>query len=299
MASPSATQPGHGALQNRVAVITGAGRGIGRAVANEFAAAGAWLTLASRTQSELDRVAEECRARGAECVTCTADVSRYADVEQLVGVALKAFGRIDVLANVAGIYGPIGPIVETDPAEWERALQVNLMGTFNTCRAVLPTMIAQRSGRIVNLSGGGAASPLPRFSAYGVSKAGVVRLTETLAEEVKEHGITVNAIAPGAIDTSLQDEVLAAGEKAGDLYGRMKALRESGKGGTPIEVPVRLALFLASDASRGLTGRLVAAPHDGWEKWDDARIDSLDGTPWFTLRRLDPFTIGPLQNSAP
>jgi 3-oxoacyl-[acyl-carrier protein] reductase len=152
-------------------------------------------------------------------------------------------------------------------------------------------MVRQGGGRIVNFSGGGAASPLPRFSAYGVSKAAVVRLTETLAEEVKASGITVNAISPGFIDTQLQDDVLKAGGAAGDLFERVTALRESGAGKTPIDVPARLALFLACEDSRGLTGRVLAAPHDGWENWDAEHIDALEGTPWFTLRRIDPFTV--------
>lgn len=286
-------------LDGRVTIVTGAGRGIGEAIAKEFAAQGARLVLASRTQRDLERVADTCRALGADCEIGVADVSVQRDVEQLVDRALSRFGRIDVLANVAGVYGPIGPLVDLDLSGWVEALNINLLGTLYACRAVLPSMIARRSGKIVNLSGGGATAPLPRFSAYAVSKAAVVRLTETLAEEVKPHGITVNAIAPGAIDTSLQDAVLAAGERAGDLYERMRAMRETGAGATPIDVPAKLALFLASEESRDLTGKLISAPHDGWQSWDGERIEAINCSPWFTLRRLDPFTIKPLADQAP
>ncbi len=154
-------------------------------------------------------------------------------------------------------------------------------------------MIRAGRGKIINFSGGGATSPLCRFSAYGVSKAAVVRLTETLAEEVKEFNIQVNAIAPGAVDTKLQDLVLAAGERAGDLLQRIRRLRETGEGGTPREVPAELALFLASDDSRKLTGRLISAPNDKWESWTEERIEQVMSQPWFTLRRMDPFTLRP------
>jgi 3-oxoacyl-[acyl-carrier protein] reductase len=207
---------------------------------------------------------------------------------------MAAFGGVDILVNCAGVYGPIGPLHEVAADQWMRAVEVNLFGTLQCCQAVLPSMIAQRHGKIVNLSGGGATSPLPRFSAYAVSKAAVVRLTETLAVEVAEFGIDVNAIAPGAVDTQLQDEVMAAGDRAGELYGRIRAMRETGAGGTPIDVPAALALFLASPESDGLTGRLLAAPHDPWREWDRTAIETLKGTPWFTLRRLDPHTVRPL-----
>jgi len=286
-------------LDGKVAIVTGAGRGIGAAIAQAYATEGARLAIASRTSAELESVAAECRAAGAECLAVVTDVSSGSAVRQFVGAALEQFGRIDILANVAGVYGPIGPIEDVDLEAWEQALHVNLLGTLYASQAVLPTMRAQGAGRIIAMSGGGATSPLPRFSAYGVSKAAVVRLVETLAEEVKDQGITVNAIAPGAVDTTLQDAVLQAGDRAGDLFGRIKALRESGAGGTPIEVPVQLALFLASEDSRGMTGRLISAPHDGWQSWDADRIQALDGTAWFTLRRIDPFTIRPLANGQP
>lgn len=286
-------------LEGRVAVITGGGRGIGAAIATEYAAAGASLVIASRTESELSHVAERCRSLGSQCETFVADVSDSSSVRRLIDYASTHFRRIDILVNAAGIYGPIGPISEVDLDLWVTALHINLLGTLYACQAAVPRMISRGGGKIINFSGGGATSPLPRFSAYGVSKAAVIRLTETLAEEVKEHSITVNAIAPGAVDTHLQDEVLRAGERAGDLYQRIKALRESGVGGTSVEVPAKLALFLASDDSCGLTGRVISAPHDPWQQWDAARIAALDNTPWFTLRRIDPFTIGPLRDASP
>lgn len=280
-------------LQDKVAVVTGGGRGIGEATALALTEEGANLVLVSRTQSELESVAGQVASRGGQALVLPADVSRQEEMAQVVDKTLAHYGRLDILVNAAGVYGPIGPTAEVDLGEWVRAIEINLIGAFICSRLVVPQMIAQRSGRIINFSGGGATSPLPRFTAYGVSKTAVVRLTETLAEEVKDFNVQINAIAPGAVDTRLQDEVLAAGERAGDLLPRIRRMRETGEGGVPPELSARLVVFLASEAADGLTGKLIAAPYDGWESWDDARIDELMKMPWFTLRRMDPFTLKP------
>jgi NAD(P)-dependent dehydrogenase (short-subunit alcohol dehydrogenase family) len=286
-------------LRGRISVITGGGRGIGGAIALKYAEEGAVLFLAARTKAELDRVAAQCTELGAQCRVKVADVSSYDDVRALFDAVGAEFGRVDVVVNAAGMYGPIGLLVDADLAGWEQALRTNVLGTMYACHEAIPQMIKQRSGSIINFSGGGATSPLPRFSAYGASKAAVVRLTETLAQEVSEYGIRVNAIAPGAVDTRLQDQVLMAGDDAGELYLRIRKLRESGEGGTPVSLPAELALFLASDASEGLTGRLISAPHDPWRSWDRQRIAALAGKPWYTLRRIDPMTIEPIKNTVP
>jgi NAD(P)-dependent dehydrogenase (short-subunit alcohol dehydrogenase family) len=280
-------------LQNKVAVVVGAGRGIGEAIALRFAEEGAQLVLAARTASELDRVAAQIRAASGTALVQVTDVTDRWQVNHLVQATLEAFGRIDVLVNAAGSYGPIGPLWEVDPEEWVKAFSVNVFSAFLLCQGVLPHMIAARSGKIVHFSGGGATSPLPRFTAYGVSKAALVRLTETLAEEVREYNIQINAIAPGAVDTRLQDQVLAAGDKAGEIYHRMCRMRETGEGATPRDLPAELAVFLCSEASCGLTGKLIAAPFDGWQSWNKQRIDEVMSQPWFTLRRLDRFTLQP------
>src|SRR6266446_1888523 len=280
-------------LQDRVAVIVGAGRGIGEAIALRFAAEGAKLVLAARTAPELQAVAELVNTAGGTANFVVTDVTAPPEVASLVQKSIELFGRIDILVNAAGTYGPIGRVWEVDAREWATTFSAILFGPFLLCQLVLPHMIRAGRGKIINFSGGGATSPLCRFSAYGVSKAAVVRLTETLAEEVKEFNIQVNAIAPGAVDTKLQDLVLAAGERAGDLLQRIRRLRETGEGGTPREVPAELALFLASDASRDLTGRLISAPNDKWESWTNERIAQIMSQPWFTLRRMDPFTLRP------
>ena len=281
-------------LQGKVAIVTGGGRGIGEAIALAFAREGARLAIASRTQAELDQVAARIQELGAQVQAICTDVSSRDDVVRLIETTLATYGQIDILVNAAGVYGPIGPMWDVDVDEWIRAMQINLFGTFMCCHTVLPHMIERRQGKIVNFSGGGATSPLSRFTAYGVSKTAIVRLTETLAQEVKEFNIQANAVAPGAVDTRLQDDVLAAGERAGDLLECIHRLRETGEGGVPRELPAELVVFLASDDSDGLTGKLIAAPHDGWQEWGSERITEVMSAPWFTLRRMDPFTLRPL-----
>jgi NAD(P)-dependent dehydrogenase (short-subunit alcohol dehydrogenase family) len=281
-------------LKDKVAIVVGAGRGIGEAIALRFADEGARLVLAARTVSELDSVAAQIRTGRNKALVHSTDVTDRLQVNHLVEAALEAFGRIDVLVNAAGSYGPIGPLWEVDAEEWMKTFSVNVFSAFLLCQAVLPHMIHTRRGKIIHFSGGGATAPLPRFTAYGVSKGALVRLTETLAEEVREYNIQINAIAPGAVDTQLQDQVLAAGAKAGDLYHRMRRMRETGEGGTSRDLPAELAVFLCSEDSCGLTGKLIAAPFDGWQSWNKQRIDEVMSQPWFTLRRLDPFTLKPL-----
>lgn len=281
-------------MQGTVAVITGGGRGIGEAVALAFAGSGAAVVLAARTASELAQVEARVRAAGGGALAIPTDVSSPADVSRLVQRAVDAYGRVDVLVNAAGILGPVGPLWEADPEAWKRSVEINLYGTFLCCRAVVPHMMQRRRGAIVNFSGGGAASPLPRMAAYGASKAAVVRLTETLAEELKPYNIAVNAIAAGMVDTRLLDPVLDAQERGGEQFARVRRLRDTGEGGVPAELPAALALWLASDASHGLTGKLISAPYDGWRDWDERRIVALRASPWFTLRRIDHATLRPL-----
>jgi 3-oxoacyl-[acyl-carrier protein] reductase len=214
-------------------------------------------------------------------------VSVPADVDRVVARALDEFGRVDILVNNAGVYGPKGPIEEVDWIEWTAAIEVNLFGSVLACRAVLPSMRANRYGKIIQLSGGGATAPLPRLSAYAASKAAVVRFAETLAEEVREDGIDVNAVAPGALNTRLLEEVLEAGpERVGSSFYE-RALKQSREGGTPLERGASLAVFLASAASDGITGRLISAQWDPWEELatNAAQLESSDV---YTLRRIVP-----------
>jgi len=271
-------------LVGKAAVITGAGRGIGRAIALAFALEGADVLVASRTLSEVTVTAEGARALGRHALALNIDVSNADEVEWMVAQGVEEFGKVDILVNNAGTYGAIGPLVDNDPEEWLRTVRINLFGAFFCARAVLSFMIRERRGKIINLSGGGASSPLPNFSAYAASKAAIVRLTETLAQEVEEFNIQVNAIAPGAVNTKLTDAVLAAGPAAGEEM-LAQARRQKEAGGVPAERAAALAVFLASDESDGLSGRLISAVWDDWESMD-GRIDQIMASDLYTLRRV-------------
>jgi len=273
-------------LKGKVSIITGGSGGIGRAVASAFAKEGSNMVLTSRTRSQLEEVRNDLGNYSSIIEVFETDVSNPKHVNRLIAFALERFSTIDILVNCAGIYGPIGLITDIDCDKWIETVNINLYGTFLCMKAVLPTMIKNRKGKIINFSGGGATSPFPRFSAYAASKAAVVRLTETIAEEVKEYTIDVNTIAPGAVNTRLLDQVLQAGEAAGKDFLE-KAIRQKREGGIPPEKAAALAVFLASSKSDGLTGRLISAVWDDWEEMSK-RIPDIMPSDLYTLRRVSP-----------
>lgn len=278
-----------------VALITGASRGLGRAIAAKLVNDGLDVVLTARDRGALETAAAELahgRVRDKQQVIwMPLDVSSPDQVNNVVSETERRFGRIDVLVCNAGVYGPMGPVDDNDWDEWVRAIEINLFGTVLCCRAVVPIMRRQRSGRIIVLSGGGATQPLPRLSAYAASKAAVVRFAETLAEEVKDTNITVNAVAPGALNTRLLDEVLEAGpDKVGEAFFE-RARKQKTQGGTPLEVGADLVAFLASPASDGISGRLLAAVWDNWRNLPAER-ERLSDSDVFTLRRIIPSDRG-------
>jgi NAD(P)-dependent dehydrogenase (short-subunit alcohol dehydrogenase family) len=277
-------------LEGRCALVTGASRGLGQEIAARFVDAGANVLLVARDSQALGEAAEALARRAAPSqhveLVC-GDVSDPATADAAVALATRKLGGATILVNSAGIYGPMGRLEENDWEEWVRAIRINLLGTVLFCRAVVPGMRRAHYGKIINLSGGGATAPLPRFSAYAASKAAVVRFTETLAEELKSAGVDVNAIAPGALNTRLLDDVLAAGpEQVGQGFYE-RAVQQSADGGVPLQKGAALAEFLASAASDGITGRLLSAVWDDWQALPSKRA-ALEGTDVYTLRRIVP-----------
>jgi NAD(P)-dependent dehydrogenase (short-subunit alcohol dehydrogenase family) len=273
-------------LEGRTAIITGANQGLGLEIARAYVAAGADVLICARDAVKLDEARTELQHSGRNVIAEAADVSRVDDVERVVARALREFGNVQILVNNAGVYGPLGRIDETDWLEWARAVEINLYGSVLIARALLPHMRANRYGKIVQISGGGATNPLPRISSYAASKAAVVRFAETLAEEVRGEGIDVNSIAPGALNTRLLDEALEAGpEKVGEaFYARL--IRQKEQGGAPLERGAALAVFLASHESDGISGKLLSAVWDPWETLPE-HADELS-TDIYTLRRIVP-----------
>ena len=280
-------------LQGRNVIITGASQGLGAAIAEHFANQGASLLLCARSTEKLAEVESRAKtflASSQKIVLSKCDVSQPGEVDAMVADALDAFGRIDVLVNNAGVYGPMGEIENIDWQQWIDAIQINLMGTVYPCRAVMPHFRKNGYGKIVNLSGGGATNPLPRISAYAASKAAVVRFTESLALEASA-GIDVNAVAPGALATQMMDTAITAGpEKVGkQFYDRMVQLKA--EGGTPLSKGAELCAYLASAQSDGITGKLISAVWDPWRTFG-IHMQEITETDIYTLRRIVPADRG-------
>jgi NAD(P)-dependent dehydrogenase (short-subunit alcohol dehydrogenase family) len=254
----------NGVLSGKVVCIAGASRGIGRAVAEDMAHLSAKLLLLSRSD-QLQPITDSLTPL-TEVLAARTDIGRMEDVRQAIETAHNKWGRIDVLINCAAVLGSTGEIWKSDPDEWYDALRVNLIGSYHTMRAVLPHMIAARNGKIINFAGGGAAYGYPKFSAYGCSKAAIVRLTETVSLECEPYNVQVNAVAPGAIETDLLASVRAAG-------GEVRTV------GT-MDQAVRLVRFLASPESGTLTGRFIHA-RDSYSEWPESLPRDQ-----YTLRRI-------------
>jgi NAD(P)-dependent dehydrogenase (short-subunit alcohol dehydrogenase family) len=276
-------------LKGLNALVTGGSQGLGRAIVEHYLREGANVALCARNDRELAAAREElCRTFPARRVLARrTDVSIEPQVNDLVAFALRELGSLQALVLNAGIYGPMGPTESVDLTKWRQAIDINLFGVLLPCRAVIPHFKSAGRGKIVVLSGGGATNPLPNISAYAASKAAVVRLVETLAEELKAHHVDVNAIAPGALATRLVDEVLAAGpEKVGAaFYEKNRQWKE--KGATSLDLGASLAVYLASAESDGITGRLISAQWDPWQKLQEHRED-LARSDIYCLRRIVP-----------
>ena len=277
-------------LDGKVAVVSGGGTGIGRAIALGLAREGSDVLVFSRTIDEVETTVDEINLLGRRGLALRGDVTSHIDVARIMRRAIAEFGHVDIMVNNAGIQGPIGLLASNEISGWISTVHTHLIGTFLCCKAILPHMIARRQGKIINLSGGGAATSRPRFSAYATSKAGVVRLTEVLADEVKEFNIQVNAIAPGMVNTRLMDDILAAGKMAGAQEIRDAELCKE-TGGTSPDKAANLVVFLSSSDGDCITGRLISAV---WDDWSEIarRCSFTTKSGALTLRRIDQHTLG-------
>jgi NAD(P)-dependent dehydrogenase (short-subunit alcohol dehydrogenase family) len=278
------------ALSGRNALITGASQGLGLEIARAYLDAGvAGLCICGRDPLVLESALAELRDRaspGQKVLGQSADVSKPQNVTSLVRFALNGLGDMTILVCNAGVYGPKGGLAQTDWVQWTRAVEINLFGSVLPARELLAHFTERGYGKIVQLSGGGATGPLPGLSAYAASKAAVVRFAETLAEELRPHRIDVNAVAPGPLNTRMLDEVLRAGpECVGEAFYE-KALEQQRSGGIPLNQGAKLAVFLGSPASDGITGKLLSAVWDPWSELPQHLVD-LDSDV-YTLRRITP-----------
>ena len=284
-----------GILDGKKALITGGARGLGFEIAKEYVKEGAEVLICSRSGGELEKAEKELIAlRPSEALRIASricDVSSTGEVDALFEAALKELGGgLDILVNNAGIQGPIGLLEECGWDELEDVINVDLMGPLYCMRKAVSIFKKEQasdpgSRSIINLSGGGATGARPYFMGYAVAKTGIVRATETLARETAPFGIRVNAIAPGAMKTRMMDEIIDAGERAGEEYELSVKRKENG--GDSMEEPAKLAAYLGSDASAHITGRLISAKWDGWREFPD-HAEDIEKSDVFTLRRIVP-----------
>jgi NAD(P)-dependent dehydrogenase (short-subunit alcohol dehydrogenase family) len=241
-------------LQDKVAIITGGGRGLGRSIAVLFGKEGARVVVTARNFSQIDHVAQELKVLRKSAIAIPADVSDENQVVALVQKTLETYGTIDILVNNAGFRGPIGPLHQIPLAEWEETVRANLTTAFLCSKAVIPTLIEKKAGKIINIAT--TQTPRPNLTPYMVAKAGMIHLTKQLSRELKEFNIQVNTIHPGVMDTRMQEEIRKAGTKAigTDMFDRLK---EEGLLHSPDE-PAKLVLFLASKAGDGITGEFLS-----------------------------------------
>ena len=269
------------AAKERSVLITGAGRGIGKRLALGFGKAGVRVGLLARTQPELDLAKLEIEHAGGAALRIRADVRDLEQMNAAVDRMCVVFGGIDALITAAGVQGPIGPLLQTRAKAWAETIEINLIGAMHACRAVLPHMIERRAGKIIAIGGGGAAYSRPNFSAYAASKTGLVRFVECLAEEVREYNVQVNCMAPGAAYSHMTDEILHAGEERAGRKEIEDAEQVRITGGVAAEKQIQLALFLASERSNHISGKLIHV-NDDWK-----RLENINMNPEaFTLRRV-------------
>ncbi len=269
-------------LRDKNVLITGGSRGIGKRLALGFAQVGARVGLVARSQPELDLAKLEIEQAGGNACRIRADVR---DLEQL-SMAVERLkvvfgGTLDILIAAAGVQGPIGPLLSTRQPVWNETIEINLIGAVNACRVALPSMIEKRSGKIVIVAGGGSSQSRPNFGAYAASKAGLVRFAECLADEVRDHNVQVNCISPGGAYTHMTDEILRAGEERAGAREIADAEQVRITGGVPADKQIQLVLFLASDRSNHISGKLIHI-HDDWRRLEQANMKPEI----YTLRRV-------------
>ena len=275
-------------LIGKVALVTGASQGLGFNIAQRFIAEGASVVICARSSADLEHAEAELGAnlsKDQQLLALSCDVSSTVEVDRMFQQLVDRFGTLDVVVSNAGIYGPLGPIDEVDWDEWLQAIAINLSGAAYVLRKSVIIMKPQGFGKIIQLSGGGATQPHPFANSYAASKAAIVRLAETIAEELKGMGIEINSIAPGALNTRLFEQILEAGP---ELVGRSfydRTLKQKETGGAGFDDAVDLAVFLASSASDGISGKLISAV---WDKWVEfpGQVDALASSDVFTLRRI-------------
>jgi len=278
-----------GPLAGKTCLLTGASRGLGRSLAERLWRDGASLVLAVRKRESVADLVTDLQRGGAGGRSIEVVALDLADAESARSLVPRTMARgvprVDVLINNAAVLGPMGNASENAPDEWAAAVTANLVSPAAICAAIVPWMAKNGGGKIINLSGGGATGPRPGFSAYAAAKAGLVRFSETLAEEVKGLGIAVNCVAPGAMATDMLATIARAGSGVTGEREQAAAKKAFEGGNGTVEAAVELIVFLASSASDGVTGKLISAVWDNWRDFP-GRVEELRRSDVFTIRRV-------------
>jgi 3-oxoacyl-[acyl-carrier protein] reductase len=270
---------------NRRVLITGGSRGLGEHLARSFWGAGYHLVLVSRNLLDCQHVVENLPRRDRQKTkVLSCDLADPEKVDGFIREATSSIDKLDVLINNAAIQGPIGDLSRNSLRDWDQTIRVNLLSPVALCKGFVPLLRESKDGCIINLSGGGATAPRPNFSAYAAAKAALVRFSETIAEELSSAGIRVNCIAPGAMKTLMLEAVLSQAETAGEREAT-SAKQVLMSGVNSMDRVSALALFLASDSAKGITGKLISAVWDNWEDWP-RYLDRLTQSDVYTLRRI-------------
>ena len=273
--------------KNKNVIITGGTVGFGKALAEKFLSEGANISICSRNERQLFDTQSELLSKFPNQIILVkkCDVSIEKDVKEFIAYSLDTFKTIHVLILNAGVYGPMGPIETVSLDEWRKSIDINLFGVLLPCRELIPHFKQNKYGKIIVLSGGGATNPMPNLSSYATAKAAVVRLVETLSKELSSYNVDINAIAPGAMSTRMIEQVIDAGpEIVGDEFFK-KNQNWKQNGATSMELGTNLTVYLSSDDSNGVTGKLISAQWDDWKNFGN-HLDDLQNSDIYTIRRI-------------
>ena len=275
-------------LSKKVVLITGGSKGLGYHIAESFVKSGSNIMICSRNLIDLKKAYNKLnliKKANQKIFYSVTDISSVQQIKKLILKTINKFKKIDILINNAGIYGPKGNIEKINWSQWEKAIKVNLLGSVFLTREIIPHFKKNKKGKIIQLSGGGASSPLPFISGYAVSKAAIVRFVENISHELKTYNIDINAVAPGPLNTNMLKEVLKAGPSKVGRKMYKKSLDQKKSGGSSFYKVTNLILFLLSKKSDGISGKLISALWDNWENWPNFK-KILKTKDIYTLRRI-------------